>query len=95
MNIDRPNIDRAMVNLFFEIKRNMPFEQREHMKISSPDVGEKLVSIYHRSSNNSLKQLIEDFMQRAGGTWAGKLSPSKRSRPLFTREKIITHIDIA
>ena len=32
MNIDRPNIDRAMVSLFFEIKRNMPFELRDQIK---------------------------------------------------------------
>ncbi|MGK0373768.1 MAG: hypothetical protein ACJA2E_000235 [Arenicella sp.] len=35
MNIDRPNIDRAMVTLFFEIKRNMPFDAREDIVASN------------------------------------------------------------
>jgi len=34
------NIDRPMVTLFFEIKRNLPFESRDAMKLSAPDIGE-------------------------------------------------------
>jgi len=94
MNTDRPNIDRAMVSLFFEIKRNMPFEQRKDMKISSPTIGQQLISIYQQSNDTSLKQLIEDFMQRAGDGWASKLSSPKRNKPLFTREAIITRINV-
>ena len=75
MKIERPNIDRAMVNLFFEIKRNMPFDQRQAMKISSPNITQQLIGIYEESSNNSLKHLIQDFMVRAGDGWAKKLRP--------------------
>jgi len=94
MNIDRPNIDRAMVSLFFEIKRNMPFEHREQMKISSPNIGEQLISIYQESDNNSLKRLITDFMERAGDGWVNKLNPTKRFKPMFKRETVITRINV-
>jgi len=79
------NIDRPMVSLFFEIKRNMPFEQRDDMKISAPDVGERLVSIYRHSNNEALRQLIENFMSRAGTDWSKQLSPSKKPKMMFYR----------
>jgi len=83
MNLDRPNIDRPMVSLFFEIKRNMPYDQREHMKISSPNIGQQLISIYRKSGSAPLKQLIEDFMERAGDDWTDKLSPSNKKQSTF------------
>ncbi len=88
MFIDRPNIDRAMVSLFFEIKRNMPSEQREQMKISSPLIGQQLISIYQQSNNEALRFLIEKFMDRAGDDWRSRLSPTRKSRLLFARGPI-------
>lgn len=79
------NIDRPMVSLFFEIKRNMPANEREEMKIASPDVGDQLVAIYQDSDDKALKQLIETFMNRAGSDWAKQLSKPKKSRMLFLR----------
>ena len=88
MHIDRPNIDRAMVNLFFEIKRNMPSSEREEMKISSPLIGQKLISVYQKSNNDALKFLIERFMDRAGEDWTGRLEPAKKSNFLFSRNPV-------
>ena len=80
------NIDRPMVSLFFEIKRNMPFDEREDMKIASPDVGERLITIYQGSQNKALKELIENFMDRAGSDWSRRLNDQgKKSKFLFYR----------
>ncbi len=79
------NIDRPMVSLFFEIKRNMPFDERNDMKISAPDVGERLVSIYRGSNNQALRELIENFMSRAGSDWRNQLEPKKRPKLMFYR----------
>lgn len=95
MNIDRPELDRAMVTLFFEIKRNMPYAQRERMKISSPNIGQQLIAIYEESRSHSLKRLIRDFMERAGSDWAKKLRPEKKNRSLFSPSAIITRINLA
>lgn len=95
MNIDRPNIDRAMVTLFFEIKRNMPFDAREDMKISSPVIGKQLISIYHHSNNKPLKQLIEDFMLRAGDAWVSQLGKPRKSKLTKVSESIITRIRVS
>lgn len=92
MNIDRPNIDRAMVTLFFEIKRNMPFEARDELKISSPVIGTQLISIYQKSNDKPLRRLIEEFMQRAGDTWVSKLSQPRKSKPEQARESIVNLI---
>jgi hypothetical protein len=92
MNIDRPNINRAMVTLFFEIKRNMPFEARDDMKISSPVIGKQLISIYQQSNNKPLRRLIEDFMQRAGAAWESQLSTPRKSKLTKVGESIITRV---
>lgn len=70
MNLE---IDRPMASLFFEIKRNMPYEEREHMKIASPDIANDLIKIYHTSEDPELKTLIENFMGRAGSKWEQQL----------------------
>lgn len=91
MNIDHAlNIDRPMVSLFFEIKRNMPFDQRKDMKIAAPNIGEQLVSIYRDSNNKSLKGLIENFMEHAGQGWAQRLNAPKKSKLLFYRNPAST-----
>jgi hypothetical protein len=86
------NIDRPMVTLFFEIKRNLPFEARDDLKISSPVIGTQLVSIYQTSSDKPLRRLIEEFMQRAGDTWVSKLSKPQKSKPKQARESIVNLI---
>jgi len=77
------NIDRPMVSLFFEIKRNMPQDKRDEMKISAPDIGKRLISIYRKTNNQSLKQLIETFMTRAGADWAKQLEKNKKKQKLM------------
>ena len=79
------NIDRPMVSLFFEIKRNMPTPDREEMRIAAPDVGDRLVEIYQSSSNSALKELIETFMDHAGSDWTKQLGKKQKSRILFLR----------
>jgi len=79
------NIDRPMVSLFFEIKRNMPAPERKEMRIAAPDVGDKLVEIYQSSNNSALKELIETFMDRAGSDWTKQLGEAQKSDALFLR----------
>jgi len=93
MNIERLNIDRAMASLFFEIKRNMPFEQREEMKISSPTIGESLINVYKNSNNKALKRLIHDFMQQAGEDWQAKLASSKKRKNLFAKSALFARLN--
>jgi len=86
------NIDRQMVTLFFQIKRNLPFEARDDLKISSPAMGTELVSIYQTSNDKPLRLLIEEFMQRAGDPWTSKLNKPQKSKPQQARESIINLI---
>lgn len=85
------HIDRPMATLFFQIKRSIPFELREQMKLSSPDVGERLVSMYKKSNDDALKSMIEDFMIRAGGTWKDQLDADKRSTLLGAIMRRVKH----
>lgn len=92
MNGDRPmNIDRPMANLFFQIKRSMPFELRDQMKISAPDVGEKLISMYRSSDDEALKSMIKDFMTRAGGDWKAQVDSGLRSRLVQAIVQKVSH----
>ena len=73
MHIDRLKIDRQMASVFFEIKRKLPYEERQQLKISSPDVGEQLIEIYMASKSETVKSLILDFMELAGNQWKERL----------------------
>ena len=68
-------IDRPMINLFFEIKRALPLEDQNEMKLSSPDLREQMVTLYKNTQNTQVKQLIEFFLRRAGHDWLAKINP--------------------
>lgn len=82
------NIDRPMVTLFFEIKRNLPFESRDAMKLSAPDIGERLLDIHRASGNPSLRSLIERFFMRAGDDWMNRINPPKKPLLNFHRASL-------
>ena len=71
-------IDRYMVNLFFEIRRNLPLALQEEMTISNPSLGDQMVSLYRVVDDRNIKLLIKVFLQRAGEDWTAKLSQKKR-----------------
>jgi len=79
------NIDRYMVNLFFEIKRNLPITLQKDLKISAPDLGDTMMTIYAKSDDENIKLLIEVFMERAGGKWLTKLA-KKSSKPSLLKK---------
>ncbi len=70
------NIDRYMVNLFFEIKRNLPFALQRDFKISNADLGDMMVKLYRSIDDEAIKRLIEVFLERAGDGWTAKLKTS-------------------
>lgn len=74
------NIDRYMVNLFFEIKRNIPSNKQTGMKISNPEIGEVITALYTETEDENIRLLTRIFLERAGENWledADKiLSPS-------------------
>jgi hypothetical protein len=63
------NIDRYMVNLFFEIKRNIPLHQQSEMKISDPELGKVMSELYRQTDNDNIKLLTQIFLERAGENW--------------------------
>ena len=72
-------IDRKMVSLFFEIKRSLPENIRESVKISAQDVCQRLVKIHSLSNDNRLKNLIERFLELAGDDWMTRIEPLNKS----------------
>ena len=76
------NIDRDMVNLFFEIKRSIPREKQIEMRISNPRIGEIITSIYCKTNDENIKLLTRIFLQRAGDDWlenADRIAAPSRS----------------
>ena len=66
------HIDRYMVNLFFEIKRNSPAKYNGSLKISDPTLGQTLIDLY-QISDEANQRLIEVFLERAGEDWSKQL----------------------
>lgn len=72
------HIDRYMVNLFFEIRRNLQPELQEDLKIADPKVADKLIHLFHSNDDDNIKRLIEVFFDRAGDDWPQRLIQKKR-----------------
>ncbi|MFT6406841.1 MAG: hypothetical protein ACJAQ6_000251 [Arenicella sp.] len=73
-----------MVNLFFEIKRNIPPHQQSSMKISDPELGKVMSALYRQTDDQNIKLLTKIFLERAGQTWlkdADKSASSIATRP--------------
>lgn len=58
-----------MVNLFFEIKRNIPIHHQTGMTISNPDIGSVMTSLYRETNDQNIKLLTRIFLERAGESW--------------------------
>ncbi len=83
------NIDRYMVNLFFEIKRNVPIHQQDGMKISNPNLGNVMVALNKETKDENIELLTRIFLERAGGRRI-KESKSKTTRTAALIEKLST-----
>lgn len=59
------NVDRYMINLFFEIKRILPNDIRQQLKIASPTLHEELKELQKSVDNEATQRLIEVFFERA------------------------------
>ncbi len=88
------NIDRYMVNLFFEIKRNLPKNLQKDLKISNPNLGQELIDLYVSLEDAALKRLIEVFLDRAGEDWSKQLKSvtSKKSLKALLTKKTRTEL---
>lgn len=91
-------LDRYMVTLFFEIRRNMPIEMQREMKISAPDLGNVMVNLHKTTNDENIRLLVEVFLDRAGPDWLAKTLvkenfyrglkvTSKSSRPTTTKNR--------
>lgn len=81
-------LDRYMVNLFFEIKRNLPLSQQKDMLISSPSIGTIMTNIQQITDDENIKLLINVFLERADQNNSSDLA--KSSRPPSLIKKIMS-----
>jgi len=75
------NVDRYMVNLFFEIKRNLPFQLQSGLKISSPTLTQDVVDVFNTTEDENIKVLIDRFFERA------KIDPFKDQQKVAATKK--------
>ena len=80
--VESIQLDRYMVNLFFEIKRNAPHDCQQDMLVSDPNLGKNLSVLYQKVSDENLKLLIEVFFERAGPKWLALIKPKKTAQLL-------------
>lgn len=70
-------LDRYMVNLFFEIKRNLPLGQQHKMLISSTKIGDVMIELYQTTEDENIKLLTGIFLERAGEDWFKQANKDK------------------
>ena len=66
-------IDRKMASYLLEIKRNLPYEMREHFKLSAPNIEELVFDVYQTAKREKLKELAKSFLEDSGPEWSRKL----------------------
>ncbi len=62
-------LDRVMVTLLFDIKRNLPANQHLELEVTSCNIGETLIKLHNTSDNYNIKYLTHAFLSRAGHHW--------------------------
>lgn len=67
-------IDRYMVNLFFEIKRNLPHAEQSEIKIADHGLGDLMLGLHAKTEDENIKVLIEAFLEHAGPEWLQRLN---------------------
>ena len=83
-------INRQMLRLFFEIKRSIPLSLRTKLKISEPNIGNKLVILHTHTNDNRLKNYIERFLELADGEWINQITPvNDHSSEIYIQKKHI------
>jgi hypothetical protein len=68
-----------MVNLFFEIRRNLPHVQRADMKIADARIGNLMVDLYKSTKDENVRVLIEAFLDHAGSEWSEKIKEKSKN----------------
>ena len=58
-------MNRQLINLFYEIKRNLTPKNRAKFKLSDPKMADKLLVLHTRTKNLRLKYLIESFLEHS------------------------------
>jgi len=63
------NFSRDMIDLVFQIRRQLPSEERKQIKLTNPDLFAILTSLYQLSAESSVKENIRqlfDIAQQQG-----------------------------
>jgi hypothetical protein len=78
-------LDRYMVNLFFEIKRNLPLAQQREMLVSNPNIGNVMTKLYQTTQDENVKLLTGVFLERAGKEWVKKANRKIPATEVLTK----------
>lgn len=75
---------KFMIDLVYQIRRNAPPEAKSIVKLSNPDLLDKLLDLYFSSSNKNLRSDIENLMSLAGSAWIDTLLERRRRTEMKT-----------
>lgn len=78
-------LDRYMVNLFFEIKRNLPLEQQQDMLISNPEIEDVMINLYQITDDDNVKLLTGIFLERADTNWIKNTNKKKTTSNILSK----------
>jgi len=83
-------MNRQLINLFYEIKRNLTPKNREKFKLSDPKMADKLLVLHNRTNNLRLQYLIESFLEHSNLDYQQSLlSINKNVQMKFDKTKEI------
>lgn len=69
---------KFMIDLVYQIRRNVPPHAKPTVKLSNPDLLDNLLDLYFQSNNKGLRADIENLMTLAGSAWTDTLRERRR-----------------
>lgn len=67
-----------MIDLVYQIRRNVPPHAKPTVKLTNPDLLDNLLDLYFQSNNKGLRADIENLMTLAGSAWIDTLRERRR-----------------
>lgn len=73
---------KQMIDLVFSIRKSLPPESRQAVKLSSDELPDVLARCYRDVANDSSRERIETLFDLVGPAWQSKVSLSSASPSL-------------
>jgi len=60
---------KVIVDLTYEVRKRVPEKTKQRIKLANPSFIDDLIELYFESSDDNLKDIIQEIIRLAGTPW--------------------------